>query len=193
MNTDFKNVMSKKTDEELIKIITIDKDDYQSSAIEAAEEEVKKRNIDTKTIGQINNYWKSKIEEQEKLDFKKVSSSIRFINFIIDTVIWLIIVFILTFPLNATIESEMLIGYLILIGTFLCYYSILETKYQKTIGKFITKTSVVNSDGTKPEFGDILRRTFCRLIPFDRLSFLFSSNGFHDRLSNTTIIRDEIQ
>jgi uncharacterized RDD family membrane protein YckC len=84
-----------------------------------------------------------------------------------------------------------LIGYLMLAVGFFGYYVIMETKYQKTIGKYITKTKVVNKNGTKPEVGDIVRRTFCRLIPFDRISFLFTANGFHDRLSDTTIIKDE--
>ena len=93
--------------------------------------------------------------------------------------------------LNAKDDFQMLVGYLIFFASYIAYYVFMETKYQKTIGKFITKTKVVNKNGTKPEVGDILRRTFCRLIPFDRISFLFTSNGFHDRLSDTTIIKDD--
>jgi uncharacterized RDD family membrane protein YckC len=78
-----------------------------------------------------------------------------------------------------------------LAAAFFGYYVIMETKYQKTIGKFITKTTVVTKDGAKPEIGDIVRRTFCRLIPFDRISFMFTKNGFHDRLSDTIIIKDK--
>ena len=52
MNSDFKDVMFKRTDDELIKIVTIDKGKYQSLAIEAAEEEIRKRNIDTTKIEQ---------------------------------------------------------------------------------------------------------------------------------------------
>ena len=43
MNIDFNEVMSKHADDELIKIVTIDKNKYQPLAIEAAEEEIKKR------------------------------------------------------------------------------------------------------------------------------------------------------
>ncbi|HBT10121.1 MAG TPA: hypothetical protein DEB18_11870, partial [Leeuwenhoekiella sp.] len=28
------------------------------------------------------------------------------------------------------------------------------------------------------------------LIPFDRISFLITKNGFHDRFSNTKVIKD---
>ena len=97
---------------------------------------------------------------------------------------------ILTYPLNANDGIQMLLGYVILFLSFFGYYSLMELKYQKTVGKFITHTSVVTQNGAKPELGDIVRRTFCRLIPFDRVSFLFTNNGFHDKLSDTTIIKD---
>ena len=53
MSAEFKDVMSKRTDEELIKIITIDRKDYQPLAVEAAEEEIKNRNIDTTKIEKV--------------------------------------------------------------------------------------------------------------------------------------------
>lgn len=190
MNTDFKDVMSKRTDEELIKIVTVDRNGYQPLAIVAAEEEIRKRNIDAATIEQVKNASTAKIEEKKQLDTQKVSLPTRFTHFVVDTIIWLIISAILTFPLNANDGIQMLAGYVILFATFVGYYSFMEIKYQKTVAKFITKTKVVTSNGNKPEMGDIMRRTFCRLIPFDRVSFLFTQNGFHDRLSNTTIIKD---
>jgi uncharacterized RDD family membrane protein YckC len=104
----------------------------------------------------------------------------------------MIFAFILGLFINPTDQGLMtILGYLMLTASFFGYYVFMETKYQKTIGKFITKTKVVNKNGTRPEVGDIVRRTFCRLIPFDRISFLFTQNGFHDRLSDTTIIKDE--
>jgi len=190
MNTDFKGAMSKRTDEELIKIVTVGRNDYQPLAVEAAEQEIKNRGIDTTTIEQVKIDLTTEIEEQEEFETKKVSSGTRFIHFIVDSIIWLIIAAILTYPLNANDGNQMLLGYVILFLSFIGYYSLMETKYQKTIGKFITHTSVVTKNGAKPEVGDIVRRTFCRLIPFDRVSFLFTHNGFHDKLSDTTIIKD---
>jgi uncharacterized RDD family membrane protein YckC len=191
MNIDFNEVMSKRTDEDLIKIVTVDRGGYQPLAVEAAEQEIKKRKIDTTKIEQVKVDLTAKIEKQKELNAKQVSALTRFIHFIVDTVVWLIIVAILTFPLNAKDDLQMLLGYLILFTSFLVYYIFMETKYQKTIGKFMTKTKVVNKNGNKPKVGDIVRRTFCRLIPFDGISFLFSPNGFHDSLSDTTIIKDE--
>ncbi len=128
-----------------------------------------------------------------KVDSNVVGSGIRFLNFIIDFIIWLIIAGILTFPLNANLGTQMLLGYLILFGTFIGYYVIMEIKFQKTIGKFITKTRVVKMNGEKPENSDIIFRTFCRLIPFDRISFLFMKNGIHDMLSKTKVVKDKFE
>jgi hypothetical protein len=57
------------------------------------------------------------------------------------------------------------------------------------LGKFITEDKGGNLKGRNP-INDIMRRTFCRLIPFDRLSFLFMENGIHDGLSNTRVIKE---
>ena len=196
MNTDFKDVMSKRTDEDLIKIVTVDRDGFQPLAVEAAEQEIKNRNIDTSKIEQVKAALTTKFEEEKEFESKKVSTLTRFIHFIVDTIAFFILTIIIAFVLglfiNPTDQNLMtLIGYLMLVAGFFGYYVFMETKFQKAIGKFITKTKVVNKNGTRPEVGDIVRRTFCRLIPFDRVSFLFTPNGFHDRLSDTTIIKDE--
>ena len=202
MSTDFKDVMSKRTDEELIKIVTVDRDGYQPLAVIAAEEEIKIRNIDTAKVEQVESEFKAEIEEKKHLNEKTVSSLIRFGHFIIDIIVWLIgtsilgfilglLLSVLPFSLNVNNEFTMLIGYAILFGTFICYYYIMEVNYQKTVAKFITKTKVVTNNGSKPNKGDILVRTFCRLIPLDRISFLFTRNGFHDRLSGTQVIKDD--
>ena len=191
MNQDFKDVMLKRSDYDLIKIVTVDKNKYQSLAVKAAEEEIKKRNIDSTKIEQVKIDLIAKIEKQQEFEAKKVSSLTRFLNFIIDTIVWIIIFAILAFQLNANDAVQMLLAYILLFASYIGYYTFMETKYQKTIGKFITKTKVVNKNGTKPNGGEILQRTFCRLIPFDRISFLFTPSGFHDRLSCTTIIKDQ--
>ena len=196
MTTDFKDVMSKKTDEELIKIVTIARNDYQPLGVEAAEQEIKNRGIDTTTIEQVKIELTTKIEEQEQFDDKKVSQIKRFINFIVDTIAFFIVAIILSYIFDIFVSTTdesltTLVAYLMFALGFFGYYVFMESKYQKTIGKFITKTKVVTKDCAKPELGDIVRRTFCRLIPFDRVSFLFTKDGFHDRLSDTTIIKDE--
>jgi len=193
MENEFKQAMSERTDEELIKIITVEKDSYNPIAIDAAKSEIDKRNIDTSKLTEIKEKATAEKEQKEKVDSNIVGSGIRFVNFLIDFIIWLIIAFILTFPFDANNGTHMLIGYLIIFSTFIAYYGIMEIKFQKTVGKFVTKTKVVNLNGEKPEKSDIISRTFCRLIPFDRISFLFTKNGFHDSLSKTKVVKDVME
>ncbi len=63
MTTDFKNVMSQRTDEELIRIVTVQRDDYQPMAVVAAEDEIQKRGIDLTKIEEVKTDLEEKIEE----------------------------------------------------------------------------------------------------------------------------------
>lgn len=187
--------MSKRTDEELIKIVTLDRDGYQSTAIEAAEKEIDRRKIDITKIEELKTVYTELADEQKEIESNKVSSWTRFLHFIIDTVAWLIIATMIGFlldPLLIGLNQAFLdyLFYLLLAFSFFGYYIFMETKYQKTIAKFITKTKVIMADGKKPDTGDIVRRTIYRLIPFDRVSYFFSSNGFHDNLSSTTVVKE---
>lgn len=197
MENEFAKVMSERTDEELIKIVTADKDKYNPTAIEAAELEVDKRNIDTRRFEEIKQKTTTARVAKEKVDANLVGAGIRFVNFLIDFIIWLIIAMIVIFIIGLIIQPTdenfiSLLAYILIFGTFIAYYAIMEIKFQKTVGKFITKTKVVKMDGTKPETSDIITRTFCRLIPFDRISFLFVRNGIHDFLSKTKVVKDKI-
>jgi len=197
MENEFTKVMSERTDEELIKIVTVEREGYNPIAIEAADAEVERRNIDTSEFEKIKEKATIEKEQKQKVDSNVVGSGIRFLNFIIDFNIWLILTFIISFiigfliPVTAEIQGVLtLFTYVLFFGTFIAYYTILEIKFQKTVGKFVTKTKVVKMNGEKPENGDIISRTFCRLIPFDRISFLFMKNGIHDMLSKTKVVKD---
>jgi len=68
-------------------------------------------------------------------------------------------------------------------------YLIMESLFGKSIGKFLTGTTVVNKKGVKPGFGVIFIRTLSRLIPFDVFSFLGKSGRiWHDSISNTYVV-----
>lgn len=78
-----------------------------------------------------------------------------------------------------------LLGFMCMIG----YYLIMELTFQRTLGKLATGTQVVTVDGGVPSFGQILGRSFARLIPFDALTFLGNpSVGWHDKLSGTRVV-----
>ncbi len=198
MENEFKEVMSQRTDEELIKIVTVEREGYNPTAIEAAESEIEKRNIDTSKFEEIKEVATAEKKQKEKVDSNVVGSGIRFLNFIIDFFVWLILATIISFIIGLFVQTTdqgiiQILGYLLIFGTFIGYYAIMEIKFQKTIGKFITKTKVVKMNGERPENSDIISRTFCRLIPFDRISFLFVKNGIHDFLSKTKVVKDKME
>lgn len=71
------------------------------------------------------------------------------------------------------------------------YYFVFEGVWQKTIGKWITRTKVVMVDGSVPHPSHILGRTLLRFIPFEPFSFLGKNpTGWHDKLSGTTVVND---
>lgn len=189
--------MSGKTDEELIKIVTVNRGKYQEQAIKAAEYEIDLRNIEASKFAEISSKIEVKEQAFKKVENNSVRSRVRFVNFAID----FILVFILYVMIVPTLESFLSlvsrvelsiyrIGSLILFIAL--YYIPFEYNTQKTLGKIITKTKVVTLEGNKPELMDIVSRTFCRLIPFDRFSFFFSRNGFHDAISGTKVIKDNV-
>ncbi|WP_457098129.1 RDD family protein [Lysobacter sp. P5_B9] len=50
------------------------------------------------------------------------------------------------------------------VGLFAAYFPVMETLFGKTIGKFVTRTRVVNASGEKPSFMQSVVRTLFRLI-----------------------------
>ncbi len=83
-------------------------------------------------------------------------------------------------------------GYLLLleIPFLLLYYIILEGIFNTTAGKCATGTTIANASGERPNFGQILGRTFCRLIPFEAFSFFAAgARGWHDSMSNTYVVQ----
>ena len=95
--------------------------------------------------------------------------------------------------LEFTAEDEMtlnIIGFVVGISIAIFYFVITEASSQRTVGKLVTGTRVVNADGQPASFGQIVGRAFARLIPFEAFSFLGGSQpvGWHDSLSGTRVI-----
>lgn len=197
MENNFTKVMSNKTDEELIKIVTVNRTKYQELAIQAAEKEIDSREIDASKFEKITAKVEIENDIIKKIENNTVKSRIRFVNFAIDFIVVFILyvmiepVFEALLPLTSRAELSIFrIGSLIIFIAL--YYIPFEYKTQKTLGKIITKTKVVTLEGNKPELIDIVSRTFCRLIPFDRFSFFYSRNGFHDAISRTKVIKENV-
>jgi uncharacterized RDD family membrane protein YckC len=137
-----------------------------------------------------------KIINKKKSLFDPTPRSRRFANFLLDTIFYIAIALLAGLSLDAIaalfgISDSVIVtlGNIIVLSLYPLYYMILEAFLGKTFAKFITKTKVINKDGSKPIFITIFWRTLARLIPFEPLSF-FTKDGWHDSLSKTTVIDD---
>ena len=121
----------------------------------------------------------------------------RFLNFIIDRVVFYLIFFTIGILLVLWVENLENIGqgwdYLVSYTGMYIYFFIMETLLSKTIGKAITRTIVVYENGEKPILKDIAIRSLVRFVPFDAFSFLGTlGNGWHDKWSNTFVVKEDL-
>ena len=125
----------------------------------------------------------------------------RFLNLLIDTVMQLILFFIVLVFIVAKAEASgdksfvnslptnTLAQYTITTCIALFYYNIFEIFSARTVGKWITQTIVVDKNGEKPHNEMILVRSLCRLIPFNALSIIgFPARTWHDSISKTYVV-----
>lgn len=130
----------------------------------------------------------------------------RFINFIIDTIVLIIlntcfIVFIGFILLLRGADINILIfalkiGYydstirILSVVSFFIFYLLSEVFLKgRTIGKIATNTIVVDKNGNIPSFIAILKRSLIRLIPLYWISFWgLKSRGWHDIASGTYVV-----
>lgn len=73
----------------------------------------------------------------------------------------------------------------ILLGEIIFYF-FTEWIFGTTPGKAITQTRVYDEDGAKATSGQLLKRTFLRLVPLEALSFVVHHN-WHDSWSGTRV------
>lgn len=131
---------------------------------------------------------------------KPASWEKRAINFIIDIiVIQFINLFSLaivgmvlynTSNLSGEVTYEISNNYYVFI-VFIIYYVITESFFKKSIGKLITKTTVISSDGEKLKFMQILVRSITRLLFIEILSYFKKEPiGWHDSISKTLVVNN---
>jgi uncharacterized RDD family membrane protein YckC len=125
----------------------------------------------------------------------------RFLNLLVDTIVQLVFFFGILVSIQSFLKpdlSKVFIAHVIInpIGQYtfvsaitLLYYNVFEALTARTLGKYITKTIVVDENGEKTNHETILIRTLCRLIPFNAFSFLgISGRGWHDTISKTYVV-----
>jgi uncharacterized RDD family membrane protein YckC len=120
-----------------------------------------------------------------------VSVGIRFGNFIIDTIAYYVLLFIVFVFLAMSIPSETLlsVSYLSAFCTYILYYTLMEGFFGgRTLGKMITRSKAVKDDGTPLTWKNAFTRSLCRLVPFEQFSAL-GGHPWHDKWTNTIVIK----
>jgi uncharacterized RDD family membrane protein YckC len=120
---------------------------------------------------------------------------VRFLNFLIDSIIFGILSYIVVSLLVRYHSALQVynIGFLRFTAflIYFLYYFICESVFSATPGKLITKSRLVeNKTFLRPSVLKIFVRTLCRFIPLEAFSIFFTSNNlvWHDILSKTIVI-----
>lgn len=146
---------------------------------------------------------------QERLEIEAAGRWRRFFNWAIDYACFTLVAIAVTIPYAVWLvlqgdeaalarleQPNLLRDYGIGMLAMLLYYIPMEGLFGFTVGKLITGTRVVNEQGGRPTFGQIVGRTFARFIPFEPFSVLFSSDGnargWHDSLARTWVVRKRL-
>jgi uncharacterized RDD family membrane protein YckC len=133
-------------------------------------------------------------------NLKIADQSTRAINLFIDmiaiVILWaLVIRIIILLGLSHTLMDESgeagIFPLVLFFIMFWSYYVLLESLFQRTLGKLLTKTKVVNEFGAIPSLLQIIGRTLCRNIPFEYFSYFVDDVGMHDKLSGTRVIENK--
>lgn len=128
------------------------------------------------------------------------SSGKRLTNYIIDQIVITLFAFGFFFALELSLSlgfaeinpiADRILGMLFAAIA----YIVLEGSLKgKTVGKYITHTrAVVRDTGAVPDLSTIIKRSFCRIVPFEAFSFLSDvNNGWHDKWSDTMVIDEKL-
>jgi|SRR5262245_2658830 len=117
----------------------------------------------------------------------------------IDFIVLASLLFIPDYVLGNELYQKTIFIWLALIAA---YFPVMESFFGKSVGKFITRTRVVNAKGGNPSWGQSIVRTLFRLIEVNPLLFggvpagiavLASSNKqrLGDMVANTYVLRDK--
>jgi uncharacterized RDD family membrane protein YckC len=143
------------------------------------------------------------IQEENYVD--PVKRDVRFVNFIIDRIAVIVIIYggesifkILASSMSQSFakylaDKDFLVVYLLeSMLSLICiilYYTLFEASTKgRTLGKLLTGTVAITQDGSPFTFKHALLRTLCRLIPFEPLS-AFGYMPWHDRITKTTVVK----
>lgn len=142
-------------------------------------------------------------EYENEIHLVPVSAGIRFANYLIDVIVFYILMIGFgaawglslasratdAYEVQETVNNSTVFLYMVSFFTLLAYYLIFEGATKgRTLGKLITGTVAVKDDGSAITFKDALLRTLCRLIPFEPFS-AFGGRPWHDSITHTMVIK----
>jgi uncharacterized RDD family membrane protein YckC len=88
-----------------------------------------------------------------------------------------------------TTLDVILLAYLVAVLNYTIYYTICEKAFKGyTLGKLITGTRAIRTDGQELTFKDALLRSLSRFVPFEAFSG-FGGHPWHDQWTNTMVIK----
>ncbi|MEN2402361.1 RDD family protein [Flavobacterium sp. MC2016-06] len=93
------------------------------------------------------------------------------------------------FGANSIVENQVLSSVILIVFSTIFYF-ISETLFGTSPAKGLTESRVVDYEGLKPSTRAVFKRTLCRSIPFNPVSFLFKAN-WHDSLSKTQVGKEK--
>jgi uncharacterized RDD family membrane protein YckC len=118
----------------------------------------------------------------------------RFANLLLDTLFYQVFIFVFAF-VTALADPALVLAlqdysFPFSLAVMLLYYIGFEGVMGRTPAKAITGTRVVDERGRPASFGQVLGRTFSRIVPFEPFSLLGDPPvGWHDSWSHTRVVR----
>ncbi|WP_440133224.1 RDD family protein [Chitinophaga sancti] len=134
----------------------------------------------------------------EKIVPPPVDRGVRFANFLIDYIMSYLFTILVCYSLveasGGAIEMLNEQGAVTFTTSLLfwvirpLYFVLMEglTKGQ-TIGKLVTGSTAIRTDGAQLDWGNVFARSYSRIVPFEAWSG-FAQTPWHDKWSNTTVV-----
>ena len=122
---------------------------------------------------------------------KEVGIGTRVLNFLVDTVL----IFFISFGLYKWWSFYVMYWhfkffpfYIFFAATIVFYYTIFESIWSRTPGKFVSMTKVRTASGGKAAWYRIILRSIIRITVIDCFFIPFIGRTLHDALSNTRVV-----
>lgn len=140
------------------------------------------------------------MEQSIQATVQSTTTGRRFVNFVIDEVLYLILMLFFVNPiaiaiLGDALTSNFLVNFLFNSFFLFLYYFVFESAFQRTPGKLITGTKVIMEDGSKPDIVTIAKRSLTRAVPFEVISIYTGNESekkgtwWHDRWTSTRVVK----